>query len=308
MRVDQALGGTNREGVTPAVFAMPAGMRMRYDVPAPAIAGCVTGYAIYVSDGREPLVNWYLPAPAMITILLDAGPLHVSMRNRAYADVRPASLWGATRRAFRTITHGGISVGIGLTAQGWARLTAKPANAYGNTVGDLGDVIGTAAAAQLIDRLERLDTDADIAPALDEALPALFRHDHARHAVTKALESLILTDGVIGVADVADRLGVDTVDLRRIATRHFGMPAKSLLSRARFVRSYARWMMLGEPAFYAGIDSSYFDASHFLRDAQAYLGMTPRRFAAEPTAYLRASLQARAAVIGAPAHTLHSRD
>jgi len=307
MRVDQALGGTNREGIAPAVFAMPAGMRMRYDIPDPAIADCVTSYAIYIGEGPEPLVNWFLPAPPMITILLDAGRLSVSIGNRVYPDVHPVSLWGATSRALRAVTRGGIMVGIGLTAIGWGRLTARSADAFRNTISDLVDVIGAAAAAHLINTLDRLNTDAHIAPALDEVLPALFRHDDAQLSAVTALESLILIDGAIGIGDVADRLGISVRDLRRLATRRFGMPAKTLLSRARFVRSYATWLMLGEPSFYSGIDTSYFDASHFLRDAQAYLGTTPRRFAAQPTAYLRASLHARAAVIGAPAHTLHRR-
>ncbi len=196
-------------------------------------------------------------------------------------------------------------IGIGLTAAGWARLTARSAGPYSNTINDLGVVTGPADAASLLSALERLDNDADIGPALDEALPILFRHDHPQHEVTTALESLILTDGVISVADVADRLGITVTDLRRLATRDFGMPAKTLLSRARFVRSYVRWLMLGELPLYNGIDSSYFDASHFIRDAQAYLGTTPRRFAAKPTEYLRTSLYARAAVIGAPSHVLH---
>ncbi len=43
------------------------------------------------------------------------------------------------------------------------------------------------------------------------------------------------------------------------------------------------------------IDPSYCDVSHFLRDANRFLGMTPRRFSAMNTPFLRASVQARAA-------------
>lgn len=307
MRVDQALGGTNRAGVMPSTFAMPPGMRMRYDLPATGVANCVAGYAVYICERSEPAVNWFLPAPPMITLLLDAGPLSVSIRNRTYTQLPRVSLWGATSRAFRSITHGGIMIGIGLTAAGWARLTARSAGPYQNRVGDLGGVIGVTIAARLLDVLEQLDSDADIGPALDHALLDLFRHDHPQHEVTAALESILLTEGFISVADVADRLCISVKELRRLATRDFGMPAKTLLSRARFVRSFVTWLMLGQPPSYAGIDTSYFDASHFIRDAQAYLGMTPRRFAAGPTQYLRTSLRARSAVIGAPSHVLHYR-
>ena len=36
------------------------------------------------------------------------------------------------------------------------------------------------------------------------------------------------------------------------------MPPKSLLLRARFIRSFSRWMMHGEPPSYEGIDASYY--------------------------------------------------
>lgn len=305
MRVDQASGGTNSPDIPSAAFAMPPGMRIRYDRPSSVLSDNVTGYAIYISDQRQPIVNRFLPSPAMITVLLDAGEVSVSIRNRSYAAVPTVSIWGATSHAMRTVTRGGIIVGVGLTALGWSRLTGMPADQHANTLGALAGVIGTAASARLCGTLDGLDTDADIAPALDRMLPPLFAHHQSDAALVQALEVLVLTEGIIGVADVAERLDISTRELRQLANRHFGMPSKMLLSRARFVRSYARWMMLGELPSYAGIDSSYFDASHFLRDAQTYLGMTPRRFASQDIAYLRASLYARSAVIGSPAHTLH---
>lgn len=306
MRANQASGGTNQRGVDPASFHIGPGMRMRYDVPHPSLAEYLTGYAIYIDDGRAPMVNWYLPAPPIMSILLDAGPLSVTIRRQTFDDIPQATLWGPTSDAYRTVTHGGISVGIGMTALGWACLTGKSADLYRNRVTPLAAMIGTSTLATLIDALQALDDDAAIAPLLDERLPALFRADTHDQEHIAGLSQLVQTNGVIGVDDVAERLGIDTRTLRRIATRHFGLPSKALLVRARFVRSFARWMAAGEPASYAGIDSSYFDASHFLLDAQKFLGTTPRRFVKGDITYLRASLRARAAVLGAAAHVLHA--
>lgn len=306
MRADQATGGTNQPGVGAAAFAMGPGMRMRYDVPHPAIADYVTGYAIYISDDRAPLTNWYLPAPPILSILLDAGPMSVTMRNRTFEDLPQATLWGPTADAYRTTTQGGISVGVGLTAMGWTSLARRSADLYRNSVTDLAEMVDPSLLGSLVGALEALDDDALIAPLLDERLVDWFSVEVADRDHVQGLSRLILTNGVIGVDDVAARLGVDTRTLRRIATRNFGMSSKALLVRARFIRSFASWMAAGEPASYSGIDSSYFDGSHFLLDAQKYLGTTPRRFVKREIPYLRASLRARAAVLGAAAHVLHA--
>ncbi len=303
--VDHAAGGTNSPGATPGAFVVSAGKRMRYDVPASALAACVTGYAIYIDEGRAPLANWFLPAQPMIVLLLDAGPVTVHLRKQTIADLDRATLWGPTSQAFRIETRGGISVGIGLSAEGWIRLTGRSAKDALDQVTPLVQTMQPGAVQALLGTLDALDDDAAIAPALDRLFsdgfgPAPRGADSARR-----LAKLILTEDVINVARVAERLGLDIWTLGRLSTRYFGMPVKSLLLRARFIRSFTRWLADGEPVSYHGIDESYHGASHFLRDAARYLGSTPRRFAKQETTFLRASIRARHAVLGAAAHVLH---
>ena len=305
MFVDQVRGGTNSPAVPVEGFAMPPGMRMRYDLPDPALSDFVTGYAIYTSSDPAAMLNWYLPAPAMISVLVDAGPLEVSIGNHRFGPLDRASLYGPTSRAFRTETHGGIAVGIGLSALGWARMTARSAGDFHNRVVPLASVTGPAMSTRLTEGLDLLDDDAKIKPLLDSILPLLFRRPHPREDLIRAFSALTVTDGVIEMKDVADRLDIPTHELRRMATRYFGMPPKLLLRRARFLRSFIRLITDAGLNDYSKIDSSYFDASHFLRDAGTFLGTTPRRFVASDTVFLKASLRARAAVIGAPTQALH---
>jgi methylphosphotriester-DNA--protein-cysteine methyltransferase len=305
MLVEHVRGGTNSINVPPTAFAMPAGMAMRYDMPDPALSDYLTGYAIYASSIRAPMLNWYLPAPAMISVLVDAGPLTVSIGNHRFGPLGRASFYGPTSRAFRTETHGGIAVGIGLSALGWSRLTTRSAGEFHNRVVSLGSALGTDLSARLIEGLDALDGDALIKPLLDEVFGSLFNRPHPRDDLIRAFTALSVTDGVIEMKDVADRLDIPTHELRRMATRHFGMPPKLLLRRARFLRSFISLIRTDGMADYSKIDSSYFDASHFLRDAGTFLGTTPRRFIASDTVFLRASLRARAMVIGAPTQALH---
>lgn len=305
MLVEQVSGGTNSVDVPAAAFAMPAGMRMRYDLPDAALAEYVTGYAIYAADDRAAMTNWYLPAPAMLSFTVDAGPIDVSIGNHRFGPLERATLYGPTSRAFRTQTHGGIAVGVGLSALGWARMIGRPAADYHNRVAPLGSVLGPQIAERFTIGLDALDDDRLIKPMLDATLAPLFAKRHPHEAMIRAFAALMVTDGVIEMKDVADRLEVPTHELRRMATRHFGMPPKLLLRRSRFLRSFIGLIRADGLNDYSGIDSSYFDASHFLRDATTFLGTTPRRFIGAEIVFLRASLRARAAVIGAPTQALH---
>ncbi|HEX8389082.1 MAG TPA: AraC family transcriptional regulator, partial [Sphingomonas sp.] len=80
---------------------------------------------------------------------------------------------------------------------------------------------------------------------------------------------------------------------------------KLLLRRARFLRSFMRIFRAEDDPGYTRIDRSYFDVSHFLRDADRFLGMTPRRFSKLSTPFLDGSVRARAAVLGHATQALH---
>ena len=71
--------------------------------------------------------------------------------------------------------------------------------------------------------------------------------------------------------------------------------------RARFMRILKERMLAGETGSLE-TPKGYHDASHFLRDANLFLGMTPRRFLAMDMPYLYAALRARRLVFGRDKH------
>lgn len=299
-------GGTHTPGVPPRIFAMSPGRRMRYDAPDPAIAPFVTAYAVYGHDGREQLFNWFLPAPAMISVAVDAGPLTVTIRHHRFGPLDRVSLYGPTSRAFRTTTHGGIAVGIGLSALGWARLADRPATDFHNRIVPLGSLLGAGLSERLAQGLDDLDDDTQIKPLLDGLLAPLLTRPHPQEALIGAFTALTVEDGVDEIGVAAGRLGIETHELRRIAQRFFGMTPKLLLRRSRFLRAFLRFAdPARDPADLSWLQPSYFDVPHFLRDAQTFLGMTPRQFMARDIEYLTASMRARPAVLGAGTQALH---
>ncbi|BCA60886.1 hypothetical protein HMP09_0120 [Sphingomonas sp. HMP9] len=306
MKTDRIAGGTNTAGVDDAVFAMPAGMAIRYDRPAAALADYITGYHVYRSDtGGEGQVDWFLPATANVRIAIDAGPIAVSIGRRTYDPLPSASLFGPTNQALKAVTHGGVMIGFGISALGWARLFRRSAADFRNRIVPLEDVLGKAFTRDVVAALQGAPDDAAVAPILDALLLARLGRSHADAPQIRQLMEILATDGPTDITSVAAQLEMPTHALRRLAVRHFGFPPKMLLLRARFLRSFVRLMTDGGGADYTRIDRSYFDASHFLRDSATFLGMTPRRFMALTKPFLDASLRARNAVLGSPTQVLH---
>ncbi len=305
MEIGDVTGGTNATGIDAAVFAMPPGMAIRYDRPTAALADYITGYHVYRSNGGVPQSDWFLPAGANVRIALDAGPITVSIGRRTFDPLPTASLFGPTSLALHATTTGGVMIGFGISALGWARLFRRPAGDFRNRVVPLEDVMGHVFTRRLVAALHGATCDAMIAPILDTMLLARLGLPHVDTPRIRQLMAIIAEDGPTDIVAVANQLDIPTHGLRRLSVRHFGFPPKMLLMRARFLRSFLRLMTAGEGADYSVIDGSYFDASHFLRDSTTFLGTTPRRFMALTKPFLEASVRAREAVLGAPTQVLH---
>jgi hypothetical protein len=292
-----------------ALFAMPPGMALRYDQPDPAIAACITGYHVYRSHGPAVMgqVDWFLPGTANVRVTLDAGPISVAIGNRVFDPTPQAALYGPTGHALRAVTNGGIMIGFGVSALGWARLFGpRPsAAAYRDRITPVADLLGAAVTADLVARLTASDRDAEVKPVLDAFLAEHLGPPRKNETEIRKLAMLIVEEDTIDLPHAAATIGISENALRRLAIHHFGFPPKLLLRRARFLRSLMALWDDGAPDDYSRIAASYFDTSHFLRDADQFLGMTPRRFMALNTPFLDASVRARAAVLGAPTQVLH---
>ena len=303
-------GGTNTPGVEPAVFAMPPGLTIRYDQPATELADYITGYHVYTARGEHARnqVNWFLPGTANVRIALDAEPFSVGIGSGVFDPVPEVSLFGPTKHAIRATTNGGVLVGLGVSALGWSRLFKGNAADVRDRVVPLAQAMKGDFPARLLAALYACDREAEVAPTLDRLLAAELGPPSPDEPFIRSLTALIARDGPVDIAAAADEIGLEQHSMRRLAIRHFGFPPKLLLRRARFLRSFLRISASRDVADYSLLDDSYFDVSHFLRDANAFLGMTPRRFVSLNTPFLDASLRARQAVLGTATQVLHDPD
>lgn len=285
---------------------MPPGTRVRFFAPDPAIAEAVTGYNAYACTSDEARVDVFLPTMMLMTILIDAGPVTAEIGRHRFAPMPQVALHGTLTRPLRATTHGGIMIGVGLSAIGWARIGRRTAADLHNRVVPVGGLLGHATGERLVAGLNSAEDDVGIKTALDEVLLPLLRTPHPAEPLIAAFAQIVAGDGNPTITAAADQLGITSAALRRLALRYFGLAHKVLLRRARLLRSFLRQTGLDGAGRHGEIDPSYFDQAHYLRDAQAFLGTTPRRFLEQPTVFLLASVAARAAALGAPAQVLHA--
>ncbi|MFD1033585.1 hypothetical protein ACFQ15_02875 [Sphingomonas hankookensis] len=306
MAIEHVTGGTETPGIPPSLFAMPPGMAIRYDQPAAALGDYVTGYHLYAASGPAAmgLENWFLPGTANVRVTLGAGPIAVSIGRFKCDPLPQTSLFGPSSHAIHTVTNGGVMIGFGISALGWSRFFSGGADRYADRIVPLGSV-DAGFAQRLVATLSAVRDEQGVKPALDAFLLGEMGPPCADEALIRAVARLVTHDTPDAIAEVAESWGISPERLRRLSKRHFGFVPKTLMIRSRFLRSLVPLIEAKGEIDYSNIDPGYVSASHFLRDAHAVLGTTPRRFLHAQTEFLVASLRARAAVLGSATQALH---
>jgi hypothetical protein len=236
-----------------------------------ALLGDLVGGPSARFDGASTS-DWWLPGPARI--VLSTGTVSIQIRKRHFAALPRLAIVGPTDRAHRVAVEGGGIVSAAITPLGWARLSRRAASTFRNLVVPADEALRASLVARLADDMSAPHgTLRDRAAALLAATVA-----HRDEALVRQVAAMVQDPASVAVRDLHDTLGISEARLRSLALRHFGAPTKILLRRARFLRSLALVDYRAGHNSYAGIDSSYHDVSHFLRDAHYFLGTTPRRF------------------------------
>lgn len=293
--------GSLTPGVSVESFGLPEHTAARLEIPALPLRGYLTEYhaldsdpAVYPGAERALLPGWPL-----IRFTLTDQPVRLKLGPRIYDPVPTAALYGTTTRAMRITTTGGVTIGVGVSPLGWSRLFRESADRIRDQVVPLDRMLPPAQVSALYHRLRNSDQGADIKPILDSFFLALLGPPSRDEPLINAFIELLREENDHDLASASERVGISPVQLRRLTIRYFGFPPKILMIRARFMRSLIRMLLAGPQPDYSLMASSYFDLSHFLRDADRFLGTSPRRFMAQDNRFLIATLRARQAVIAA---------
>lgn len=211
-----------------------------------------------------------LPGAARLIVLPADTQVAAETRCRFDAQLARVSLLGPTSRAVTLWVEGPAPIEVELDAAGWSRITHVRADT-------LTDRIVPAAAIGIAS--PALPGDALGCARIAHALAAQRRHLPAEpgDAVTRGFAALVGRFDVTDVGAAAEMLGVSPHLLRRTTLRYFGFAPKLLLVRARFLAALEAFRQSGL-RFDSVLAFGYFDSSHFLRDANRFLGTTPRRY------------------------------
>lgn len=287
-------------------FRLSNALAVRYEKPAASLGEYITDYHILSSPrGASRQVDRFLPGIANIRIVLDGGPFHVDIGGAVFGAVPTFSLFGPASHTIDATNNGGTVIGFGVTPLGWSRLFKGRAGEYRNRIVPLSTATPAAFTQGLRDALSHCRSIDMVAPVLDNLLVQELGPLHPDEPLIRHLMVLLNDEQCSDIAMATAELGIGTHALRRLSVRHFGLPPKMLLRRARFLRAFLRISGASDAADYRLLDDSYFDVPHFLRDAKAFLGMTPRRFLSLGTPLFYALLRARQEMIGSSTQALH---
>jgi AraC-like DNA-binding protein len=300
------LSGSHATGVSAADFRLPSGTALRCELPAGPLRPVLSSYAVLDSD---PAVhsgpgNWVLPGWARLWIVLAPDPLDVTIDNRRYTTVQAAMLFGVTSRAMPVSTYGGVTVVVDIGPLASARLFAPSAELLRDRVTPLGTLLPPGWSEDLMASLARSDRGAQVKGVLDDFFRERMPPPHPQEDLIARIAALLVDEETHDLADAAAQVGIDKRALLGLTKRYFGFPPKILSMRTRFLRALTAMLLDTGQTDFAAIPAGYHDVSHFIRDANRFLGMTPRRFQAIEMPYTRAVLRARMLVTGSPMSAL----
>ncbi|WP_201742537.1 helix-turn-helix domain-containing protein [Novosphingobium ovatum] len=212
---------------------------------------------------------------------------------------------GPSTRALRFAVPRCRIWGVGLLPLGWARFVGHRAADLADGVVDGHDHSAFARFAPLADSLFGATPD----PQAEYARIAA--HFLAQPAVPKldvtritAIHAALVDPAVARVEQLADRVGASSRTIERICAHAFGFSPKQLLRRQRFMRSLSQYMLDPSLKWVGALDGHYHDQAQFVREFNAFMGMSPRQYARQPHPILDAFVSERARLQGSAVQTL----
>lgn len=280
--------------------------RMRYWQPAEHLRGLVSGYHLYAVAAPSGQIHRDVFQPAWANLrfrLNEDADWRVRMRDGEWIQTSPVTMFGPSSAVTWSESGTGLVVGAGILPRGWARLELGAAREWANRIGPLDRLAGEPAENHHLHFCEVVEDD-DVPRLFDEIFTAALKAPGRDDAAIGRVEAALVDPAIGTVGELAARTRLSLRALERLTYRAFGFTPKLLLRRARFLRSLHAIRTVPPADRTAALDAGYTDYSHFVRDAQTFLGMSPGAFLRLDAPLLRESLALRAKVLGAPAQAL----
>lgn len=197
--------------------------------------------------------------------------------------VQPRSSAVTLSRRFVEISPRGPTGFLAVRFRPWGahHFLALPISELADQVVPAVDLWGQAGTV-LEERLN-LATGLEIRVAMVESFLLDRLQTHHKPSVEPMVRAVWRRGGNVRVADLCSELGLTERSLERIFANAVGMPPSSFIRLNRFLHACSRlrsgaWTSLTRLA----LDCGYYDQAHFVFDARAFSGMSPRELVAAP--------------------------
>lgn len=287
-------------GITSAQFVAPHADLRRY----------VTTY--YIAEVNSPdgqMVEDLLHPEWGSVRYICSGAVQGSAHPEPLKPVPPVTLVGHSSRATRI---GCVSMRIasfGLLPLGWHHLVGLPASRFADQSVDAYTLKTRINFASLFPTISAAQTLDEVAAIFDNALlqslvqiPASARSEDE---LIHGLHTALLDSDATSVAEIAEQLQMNGMQLERLSKRVFGFPPKLLIRRQRFLRTLALLMRQPEAKWGEILDPQYYDQAHFNRDFQRFFGMAPKQYLALDKPIVSVAAMARMKALGDPLQGNH---
>lgn len=248
------------------------------------VRGVARGYLERAGHHEGPGVMIALPGrPAQFLEIYFDDPYRVSDHGEPFVRGPEAVIVGpSSRHRTRLWIAGPVrTFHIAFQPSGFQRLFGLPMRLMADAAAPAGD-LGLGALSDLIDTVQRAPDFAARARAAEDWLGrrlALARRDDP---VDRAARLLRRSRGLIPVADLAARADLSPRQFQRVFAERVGLSPKLYARTVRFEAVMeARRRGPGRSWTDLAHGFGYFDQSHLLRDAHAFLGAAPAGFEAE---------------------------
>jgi AraC-like DNA-binding protein len=260
-----------------------------------------------VEDGQR-IADYLHPEWANLRFYSGLPPEAVAADGSELHDT-PFAVTGPSSKAVRFTMGTARMWGIGLHPAGWARFVRAPASQYGNRVLDgFGDPTFGSFCSLATTLYEAKPNQVDEYGRIVAHFRKLMTQTEVEEERIGAIHAALVDPDVAKVRDLVERSGVGQRTVERICDRAFGFRPQILLRRQRFMRSLAQYMLDPTLKWIGAIDGHYHDQSQFVRDFRAFMGMTPREYAALDKPILGAIMHERARFALAAAQALDAPD
>ena len=275
-------------------FKKTPGVTLRVEPSSNALRSFVPNYRVLDFDTTPGVEssNWLLSNLGTLWILLTPEPIEFVIGNRSYAMPGPIVLVGVMSRAMVVKHQRGIAVVVDIGPLAWARLFLPSAEHLRDRVTLVDQLLPSGWSEDLVPRLVRCNRGAAVKTVIDDFFSERIPPAHQFEETLSRIATFMRDETRRDLANAAVSAGISGQDLLRLSKRYFGFPPKTMMIRTRFMRAMTDILVNnGNPDFSAN-PAGYHDVRHFLRDADRFLGMTPRRFLKLIQPNLRASMRA----------------